>query len=52
MTDKYLKRKDEAYNNYIEVVKRFLNGDLKPSISLRYIYDTQDMKDTQMMHMI
>ena len=35
MTDKYLKRKDEAYNNYIEVVKRFLNGDLKPSISPR-----------------
>ena len=35
MTDKYLKRKDEAYKNYIEVVKRFLNGDLKPSISPR-----------------
>jgi hypothetical protein len=35
MTDSYLKRKDKAYEKYIEVVKRFLNGELKPSISPR-----------------
>ena len=35
MTDSYLKRKDKAYEKYLEVVKKFLSGELKPSISPR-----------------
>ena len=35
MTDQYLKRKDEAYVKYIDLLKTFLSGDLKPSISPR-----------------
>ncbi len=35
MTDKYLKRKDGAYNNYLEVLDSFLAGGIKQSISPR-----------------
>ena len=35
MTDSYLKIKDKAYEKYLEVVKKFLSGELKPSISPR-----------------